>query len=76
MLASNPLQRLRLYFLVGLVWSALQASAVASEQRSPDNLDAWRIDDVSEIALRYPRPTLGPRLSLSDLQSSAPWKIQ
>jgi hypothetical protein len=52
MLASNQLQRLRLYFLMGLVWSALQANAVASEQRSPDNLDAWRIDDVSEIALR------------------------
>jgi cobalt-zinc-cadmium efflux system outer membrane protein len=52
MLASDKL-RLCLFLLAGLAWAAVQANALASERTSPDEwpLDAWRLDDVTEIAL-------------------------
>jgi cobalt-zinc-cadmium efflux system outer membrane protein len=45
--------RLRIHFLVALALVGLQAGA-AAEQTSPDQwpLDAWRLDDVAEIARR------------------------
>src|SRR5687767_11976865 len=45
--------RLRMRLLVGLALAGLHMGA-AAEQTSPDrwSLDAWRLDDVTEIALR------------------------
>jgi outer membrane protein, heavy metal efflux system len=48
----QPRARLRMHFLVGLVLAGLQAAA--AEEISPDKwpLDAWQLDDVTEIARR------------------------